>query len=246
MRAAQGVVVGLWLYASFLVFTAPATLLDRSLDEFSAGRIRLVAAQGTLWTGSGQIELRDAVDAAVHSVDVRWQPDSSAWLSAQVGWRVEFAGQSQPLWLAAGLRRIELQDLNLDLPAAAAAAAMPAAAGYGLGGQLHVQAERFAFGTDAGGSASVQWQGASTLLAPVAPLGSYDLAVTATGSDFALRLRTLAGPLQLDGQGTVIAGAGLQYHIAATLPAAEREQLEPFLQLVAVEAADGSYLLERR
>ena len=240
------VVAGIWLYSTLLLLTAPATLVDAGLDHFSAGRVRLVAAQGSLWTGSGQVELRNTADGALFHTSVHWQPDPGAWLSARLGWRVTISGHVQPALVAARLRRIELSNFRLDLPAAAATAVLPAMVGYGLGGVLQLHVDSFAFGADAGGTATVKWQDASTALAPVVPLGSYDFLLAGSGGNLALSLRTLAGPLQLDGQGTANAGQGLKYGIVATLPAAELEQLTPFLQLVAVETADGSFLLQRQ
>lgn len=52
--------IGLGAYALALIATAPATLADAGLQGASDGRLRLADAQGTLWSGTGQIEVRDA------------------------------------------------------------------------------------------------------------------------------------------------------------------------------------------
>ena len=51
--------IGLGAYALALIATAPATLMDAGLQRASDGRLRLAEAQGTLWSGTGQIEIRD-------------------------------------------------------------------------------------------------------------------------------------------------------------------------------------------
>lgn len=242
MRLVSG---GLWLYSTWLLLTAPATLIDAGLQQWSEGRMRLVNAEGTLWSGGGQLELRNAEAQSLSSTGLRWQSAARNLMTAQLGWHIDLAGQAQAAQLLASLRWIELNDFNLTLPAAAAAAMAPALAGYGVGGLLHIQAPRLRFGTDASVSTNVKWLDASTLLAPVAPLGSYELQVDGTGEGLALELQTLAGPLHLQGQGTALSGAGLQYAIFATLPEAGLEQLVPFLQLVAVGQPDGRFLLQR-
>lgn len=244
MMRSSMVVTGLWLYSTFLLLAAPATVVDAGLARIAAGRVRLVAAQGTLWAGTGRLELRDAADRAIFATPARWQLAPRSWLSAHLGWHIELAAQAQPMQVAVNLRSIELRDVDLDLPAAAVSALVPALSGYGLGGLLQLRADNFSFGADAGGSASVQWLDASTVLAPVAPLGSYEVLLAGTAGDLALSLGTRAGPLQLEGKGRADAGQGLSYDIVATLPPGELEQLVPFLQLVAVEAADGTFVLQ--
>ena len=54
------IVIGLFVYAVAVIATAPATLIDTGLQRTSDGRLRLAEAQGTLWSGSGQIEVRDS------------------------------------------------------------------------------------------------------------------------------------------------------------------------------------------
>ncbi|MEQ1669115.1 MAG: hypothetical protein ABL868_11730, partial [Sulfuriferula sp.] len=53
------VATGLAVYALALIVYAPATLLDASLRRASQGQLRLLAAQGTVWSGAGSIALRD-------------------------------------------------------------------------------------------------------------------------------------------------------------------------------------------
>jgi len=52
------VCVAMAAYAAFLVVLAPATLLDAGLRRASAGKLRLAQAHGSLWSGSGRLEIR--------------------------------------------------------------------------------------------------------------------------------------------------------------------------------------------
>jgi general secretion pathway protein N len=246
MTRAQLLLAGFLVYATVLLVTAPASLIDAGLRRWSVERIRLADARGMLWSGSGQLELRGPDASALFSTSVNWQPNRGAWFSPQLEWRVEFAGSAQPLQVAVSLRHIELENLTIEVPAAAVSALLPASGGYGLGGILRLSSARLKFGAGSGGSAHLQWIGASTVLAPVAPLGSYELLVVADSGDMVLSLRTLSGPLQLDGTGTILAAGKLVYEIKASVLPPEMEQLVPFLQLIAVQENEGSFLLQRK
>ena len=52
--------LGLGAFAAALIAFAPATLVDARLERASDGRLRLAEAQGSVWSGAGWIEIRDA------------------------------------------------------------------------------------------------------------------------------------------------------------------------------------------
>ena len=52
------------------------------------------------------------------------------------------------------------------------------------------------------GDATLRWRAAGSALTPVSPLGDYEVHFKAVGAAVHAELRTLAGPLQLDGKGT--------------------------------------------
>jgi hypothetical protein len=56
-------------------------------------------------------------------------------------------------------------------------------------------------------------------------------------------LRTLEGPLQLEGKGTWSNGAPPSFLVTAQVPAQHREQLAPLLGLIAVERGAGRFEL---
>jgi general secretion pathway protein N len=53
------------------------------------------------------------------------------------------------------------------------------------------------------GSMELDWRDAQSALSPIAPLGSYRLSITGTGEAARIRLETVAGPLRLEGSGTL-------------------------------------------
>jgi len=56
-------------------------------------------------------------------------------------------------------------------------------------------------------------------------------------------LRTLEGPLQLEGKGTWSNGAAPSFLVTARVPAQHQEQLAPLLRLIAVERGAGNFEL---
>ncbi len=231
-------------YLLTLAWIAPATLLDGVLEARTTGHLRLTATRGTLWSGQGKIEIRNVASTAVLARDVRWQLDPGQLLFARLAWRIVLVTGTPPSVVTVTRSRIEISQLDLALPAAAVTQALPAVAGYGLGGQMQLHVDTLVFGPGATeGSATLQWHGASTALAPISPLGSYELHLQGEGADIGISLHTLQGPLLLEGHGT-LGGRHPAFTALARVSPPERESLAPFLRLFAVENSDGSFALQ--
>ncbi|MEX2131798.1 MAG: type II secretion system protein N [Pseudohongiellaceae bacterium] len=236
------------IFLLLLLFTAPATLLDAELHDLTQGKIRLVDAQGSVWSGNGQLEIRDAGGAAVMNRALSWELDKSRLLLARLSGRFQVYPQPQSSTLSLDFSSLAISDIDLSLPATALALLLPAAKGYGVGGTLSLHGDTLIFRrTDTEGKIRLRWQDASSVLAPIAPLGSYELwleGVPAPGL-FNLSLQTLDGPLQLNGSGSFGINRPPGFTVSAQLPPAEYDSLAPFLRLIAVEATDGSFMLQR-
>lgn len=231
-------------YLLALAWVAPATVLDGVLNARTAGHMRLTGAQGTLWSGQGTLEIRNAATAAVLTRDLKWQLDAAQLLFARLAWRLTFATGALPSVVTATRHRIKISQLDLALPAAAVTQALPAVAGYGLGGEMRLHIDTLGFGPDVTeGSATLQWHGASTALAPISPLGSYELRLKGAGANMGISLHTLQGPLLLEGSGTLVNGRRPVFTALARVSAGA-ESLAPFLRLFAVENSDGSFALQ--
>ncbi len=118
--AAGGAALGLLL--ALLLF-APARWLATGLDAVSGGRVHLLNARGTVWTGSAQLMLRggaDSHDAAVLPGLLHWRLRPQAWglgLQLQAGCCTPQALQIalQPRW---GGATLSLADGQSGWPAA--------------------------------------------------------------------------------------------------------------------------------
>jgi general secretion pathway protein N len=228
-----------------VIALAPATLIDAHFQQASDSRLRLADASGTLWSGTGWIELRDA--------------DGRAGLAKRLAWRVlpesllrgrlvaELTLDGKPFRIASSLSRVEILDAAIHLPAAALGVGVPRLAPFGLTGELVVGIPRLSL--EQGrieGDATVQWRAAGSTLTPVSPLGAYEVQLKAVGADVHAALRTLEGPLQLDGKGSWSSGAAPKFLATARVPAQHQEQLAPLLRLVALERGAGVFELHGR
>ena len=118
-----GIVACALLIAAFAVF-APATLVDRRLAAVSGGKLRVLAAEGTVWRGRGA--LGDA--AGTWRLPVAWTVDATALARGTLA-----VALAPPAGAASPRGRIDvagdalaLRDAVVDVPAAALASALPA------------------------------------------------------------------------------------------------------------------------
>jgi general secretion pathway protein N len=93
------------------------------------------------------------------------------------------------------------------------------------------------------GAATLKWRAAGSALTPISPLGDYEVHFKAVGPAVHAALRTLEGPLQLEGKGTWSNGAPPSFLVTARVPAQHQEQLAPLLGLIAVERGAGRFEL---
>lgn len=214
-----GAITGLLL--ACLLF-APARWLGTALDWSTAGQVRLVNTQGSVWRGQGDLLLSGGAGSRTESA-----------LPQGLRWRL------QPSWaegrpaMALGLETpcCSPRPMNLMLTprlkgwtvrVAAFGSQWPAVLLAGLGtpwntlrpeGLLALQSSGLSVQLEGGrlalqGSLQVDAQDMSSRLSTLRPLGSYRVKLDATpdGHSAKLRLSTLRGGLQLQGSGQWIGG----------------------------------------
>jgi general secretion pathway protein N len=237
--------VGLGAYALALIATAPATLADAGLRGASDGRLRLTDAQGTLWSGSGQLEIRDTGGRTGVARSLAWRvaPESllRGRLVCEVG--LEQAATRFPVTLS--LSRIELANADISLPALVLGLGVPKLAPLGLTGDVLIHVASLSIARDGiKGNATLQWRAAGSSLTPVSPLGDYELRLEGEGPAVHAFLRTIEGPLRLDGKGSWAHGASPAFLAMARVPPQHQQQLAPLLRLIAVERGEGRFELQ--
>jgi len=241
----QLIVLGLAAYALGLIATAPATLIDARLQQASAGALRLAEASGTLWSGTGQIELRDASRRTGIAASVAWRARPAYLLRGKLLYEVAIDRAAKRFPVTISPSRIEIANADINLPAAALGLGLPKLMPLGLTGSILLHVARLSFERGAiQGNATLQWHAAGSAFTPVSPLGDYELRLEGDGSAVRASLRTLQGPLQLDGQGSWSSGRNPVFLATARIPRQYQQQLAPLLRLIAVERGDGSFTLQ--
>ena len=237
--------LGAGLYALALVATAPATLLDAGLQRASDGRLRLAEARGSLWSGTGQLEIRDARGRSGVARRIAWRVRPGLLPLARIGYEVELDPAPRPFALTISWSRIEIANAEISLPAAALGLGLPKLAPLELTGDMQLRIASLSIGRDATrGSATLRWNAAGSALSPVSPLGDYELRLEGEGAVVRITLLTLNGPLQLDGQGAWASGRQPAFHATAQVPPDFQQRLAPFLRLIAVERGAGRFELQ--
>jgi len=236
--------VGAATYIIGLIVTLPATVVDAVIRRLSHDRVAVAEARGTLWTGSGQLEFRNADLRTGIAQGIGWNFLPQMLLRARLGWEVELAASRGHTIVSLTPSRVEFLNADIQLPAAALGFAIPALAPLDLRGELQLSATQVALESSGIWSDAVmQWRAASSALSAVAPLGNYELRVEGNGSEIQASLRTLQGPVQLDGKGSWSRGAAPAFRATARVPPELGPQLEPLLRLIAVQQGNGVFEL---
>ncbi len=238
------IAIGIGAYVLGLVVAAPATLIDAGLQQSTGGGLRLADASGTLWSGTGQIEMRDANRRTGIAKSIAWRVRPAYLLRGKLLYEValDHAGQRFPVTIS--LTQTEVADADINLPATALGLGVPKLAPLGLTGDMLLHIARLSFGRGAiHGNATLQWHGAGSAYTPISPLGNYELRFEGDGSAVRTSLRTLQGPLQLDGEGSWTSGRNPAFQGTARIPPQHQQQLAPLLRLFAIERGEGRFEL---
>lgn len=238
-------VAALCLYAVCLLALAPATLLDVALKRATNGRLRLPEAHGSLWVGKGQLELRDPGGRAGVGTAMRWIFQPSALLRGRLGFEVVIGDAARGFPASLSPFGLELRDADFLLPAAALGVASPRMALLEPTGDLHVRIPTLSYRGDVlAGDGVVDWMSAGSALTPVAPLGDYELRFVGTPNGLHATLRTISGPLRLEGGASRTDDQPMVLFATARVDAQHQEQLAPFLRLIAIQRSAGIYELQ--
>ena len=239
------IAIGLFAYALALFVTAPATLVDAGLERASEGRLRLADARGTLWSGSGQIEIRDKGGRTGIAKSVAWRVVPASLLRGHLVCEVGLDQSAKRFPLTLSLSRIELTNADINLPATVLGLGVPKLAPLGLTGDVLIRVARLSIARDATqGTATLQWRGAGSTLTPVSPLGDYEVRFDGEGTSVHAYLRTIEGLLQLDGKGSWTQGNNPAFLVMARVPPEHQQQLAPLLRLIAIERGEGRFELQ--
>ena len=122
---------------------------------------------------------------------------------------------------------------------------VPKLAPLGLTGDVLIHVASLSIARDAmQGNATLQWRAAGSTLTPVSPLGDYEIRLDGEGMTVHAYLRTIEGPLWLDGKGSWTRGDSPAFLAMARVPPQHQQQLAPLLRLIGVERGEGRFELQ--
>jgi len=228
--AAFGLLAGLGLA---LIQLAPARWLQELVAQ--GGRLQLIDPSGTIWSGSARLLLL----AGPGSRD-------RALLPGRLQWHLQWGGGGLQARVQALCCMSEPMQWTLSLKGGAPSLSLadhrsvwPAAPLSGLGtplntlrpdGSIHLQTRGLHWSGHWQGQASIEVRHLASALSPLKPMGSYRIDFHG-GTEPLLKLSTLEGALQLQGQGRWQAGR-LRFEGLASAAAGSEEQLETVLNIL--------------
>ncbi|RGE42703.1 type II secretion system protein N [Comamonas testosteroni] len=189
---------------------APASWLASGVQSASAGKVLLQEARGTVWNGSARLVLAEGAgsrDRTALPTRLQWtlRPGFNGLnmsLHSDCCTSTPMQAKVSPGWNA---MTVQVQDSVIELPAELLAGLGTPWNTVALQGQLRLSTQALQLQYRAGRAASqgltrLEALAVSSRLSPLKPLGSYRLDIQG-GDSPRLNLSTLAGDLQLSGQG---------------------------------------------
>ena len=235
------------------LIVAPAQWMASAVAEATGNRIVLAEAAGSLWNGRASVVLSPGDGRGSASVSL---PETLAWslspwllLAGTVDLTLAHpSALSQPLRVRADLsRRVELSSATLRLPASVLVGLGAPFNTIRPGGLISISWQRLEFHDGRmQGDLVGEWQFASSALSPLAPFGHYRLSAAGGYPGTRLSLMTVAGPLEMTGDGTIDERGSLRFSgRARALPGADastRAQLAGLITLLGRRDGDSAIL----
>lgn len=244
--------IALWLMAgvlsvalTVLVFF-PADWIASAVEQQTAGRFVLGDAQGTLWRGSAFLGGASGVGQPVTPLlpgRFSWRVSPLAMLG-QVEMQVENpAALSKPVTISGTWSQWQVSQAALELPAERLAGLGAPLNTIQLSGRMilswsELQIARQGRQVDLAGSTSLELNDIASRLSSIKPLGAYLLTMDWRGQQASLVLKTVKGPLLLNGSGALQNGR-LQFSGKAEAEAGQEDKLANLLNLLGQRRKEG-------
>jgi len=206
MRYRLGIVLAAVVAAALIVAVrAPAAWVGDWLQ--SQGRLRLIDARGTVWSGSAMLGLSDGRQVMLVPGRLTWKVGLAAIGTGRVMVDIAHPVLTAPLGVTVAKQSVALKAGQAELPAALLVALGTPFNTVRPGGALAARwTELEIRGGALAGDLQIEWRDAQSALSTIAPLGSYRLQITGAGDTARVQLDTLRGPLRLQGSGSVKGG----------------------------------------
>lgn len=228
----------LCVVTAVIVF-APAAWVNNYLQTATNGRFALIDPEGDVWNGSARIGV--AVDENSELTPVI--PGRFDWhlspiiLLGQIELELDNAKSMQaPLYITGNSQHIQISPNSVILPAERLAALGAPLNTIKPSGQMALSWDALGVTLDDGavdihGAIKLSMQDIGSALSTVKPLGSYQLGMNWQGRKADIELKTMQGPLLLNGTGKLINGH-LRFSGTARASDEQEENLANLLNLL--------------
>ena len=242
----------IWLLAgivsvalTMLIFF-PATWMMTMVEQQTAGRLTLGDAHGTLWRGSAFIGGAPSGSDPVTPL----LPGRFSWhlspmvLFGSVDAELEnSAVLSQPISVTGSWHQWLVSPGAIVLPAERLAALGAPLNTVQPSGQMRLSWEPLQITQQNGktelvGAMNLEINDLGSRLSPIKPLGSYNLKLDWHGAQAAVMLKTVKGPMLLNGSG-MFADEHMQFSGTAQAEAGQEQRLANFLNLLGQRRTEG-------
>jgi len=229
------------VFLAVILLLAPASLVTGFLERATAGRLTMAQTEGTLWRGAGVLLLQHD-NKFLPLGHYAWRISPTANLS-QIAVVVD-TGADKPsqLRISPWGNEVEVSQGSASLPAQLLPVFAPQLVPYRLSGELVLTTEYFKINDISNsGTVTVDWNKATSGLTDIAPLGDYRIVLQGAGGDLKVSLTTLAGKLQLAGNGQMQIGRELSFNGTAQAAVEQKEALSDLLHHIGPELTPGVF-----
>ena len=235
----------IWLLAGIssiaitIVIFFPASWVASMVEMQTGGRLTLGDAHGTLWRGSafigGAASGKDPVTPLLPG-RFSWRLSPLILLGSVDAELENDAALAQPVSVTGNWRQLRVSPGAIVLPAERLAALGAPLNTVQPSGRMRLSWESLQLTRQDGnvamtGTMNLEMNDVGARLSPVKPLGSYDLVLDWHGSQAAVTLKTIKGPMMLDGSGMIDKGR-LHFSATAQAEAGQEQELANFLNLL--------------
>lgn len=210
MKATATFAATVALAGSFALARLPATWADSAAATLSDGRLRIAAADGSLWRGNGLIATprRDGSLQAWQAIS--WRVDFSQLWRGRLALDLGLGSSTQGLHAGLTPGGWRLDSVRLALPIPLLSAVLPQnLTRLGWQGRLTAHGERLEcdWQRSCHGALALTWQDAGTTLLPGQAFGDYRIALRMTGDLTSIDIDTgAAAAIRVAAQGKLTGG----------------------------------------
>jgi general secretion pathway protein N len=215
-----------------LVVRAPAAWVGDWLEARS--KVRLLDPRGTVWAGSALLGFSNGRETTLVPGRVEWQVAALSPIKVSVS----HPWLAAPLEISLGAQAVGFAKGSARIPAGVLASTGAPFNTIKPGGVLELAWTAGEMrGTALTGELQIDWRDAQSALSTVVPLGSYRLRISGVGAAPTMDLRTLSGPLEMQGKGTM-EGSRIRFSGVAGAEPAMRPALNGLLGVLGMRSGD--------